>query len=105
MFRDRGGLELARDYFRDMALYKGSALHHYSFARVHFALGDFEGAVNCLTVAIVTDQVWPVEWPSGHNPHLLRGIAHLMLGDCEAAASDRVSEIESGDADDRVGSP
>ena len=101
MFRDPGGLELARDYFRDMALFKGSALHHYSFARVHFALGDFEGAINCLTVAIVTDQVWPVEWPVGHDPHLLRGIAHLMLGDCEAAASDRVSEIEGG-ADDRA---
>ena len=91
-----GGLEIARDFYRDLALYKGSALHHYCLGRVCFGLGDFEGAVNCLTVAIVTDQVWPVEWPVGHNPHLLRGIAHLALGDCEAAARDRVSDIRSG---------
>ena len=91
-----GGLEIARDFYRDLALYKGSALHHYCLGRVCFDLGDFEGAVNCLTVAIVTDQVWPVEWPVGHNPYLLRGIAHLALGDCEAAARDRVSDIRSG---------
>ena len=95
-YRSAGGLEFARDFYRDLALWKGSALHHYCLGRVCFGLGDFEGAVNCLTVAIVTDQVWPVEWPVGHNPHLLRGIAHLALGDCEAAARDRVSDIESG---------
>ena len=94
-YRSAGGLELVRDFYRDLALWKGSALHHYCLGRVCFGLGDFEGAVNCLTVAIVTDEVWPVEWPVGHNPHLLRGIAHLALGDCEAAARDRVSDIRS----------
>ena len=99
--RDLGGLELAWEFFRDLSVWKGSALHHYCLGRVYFALGDFQGAVSCLTVAIVTDQVWPVEWPVGHSPHLLRGVAHLMLGDCEAAARHLVSEI-AGDAGERA---
>lgn len=93
MFRDPGGLEFALEYFRDLAVFRGSALHHYGLGRAYFAMGNFEGAVTCLTVAIETDQVWPVEWPAGHSPHLLRGVAHLMLGDCVAAARDSASEI------------
>ena len=97
MFRDPGGLEFALPYFRNLAILEGSALHHYCLGRVHFALGRFESAVACLTVAIETDQVRPVEWAEGHSPHLLRGVAHLILGDCEAAARDSASEI-AGDA-------
>ena len=100
MFRDPGGLEFALAYFRNLSIFEGSALHHYCLGRTYFAMGDFEGAVTCLSVAIVTDQTWPVEWPAGHSLHLLRGVAHLMLGDCEAAARGSASEI-TGDAVDR----
>ena len=99
LFRDPGGMEFALAYFRNLAIFKGSALHHYCLGRVFFAMGDFERAIDCLTVAIQTDEVWPVEWPAGHSPHLLRGVAHLMLGDCEAAARDSASEL-AGDAVD-----
>ena len=99
MFRDPGGLEFALAYFRNLAIFEGSALHHYCLGRTLFAMGDFEGAIACLTVAIQTDEVWPVEWPAGHSPHLLRGVSHLMLGDCEAAARDCASEL-AGDAVD-----
>ena len=97
--RAKGTLEEALTFYRELSIWKGSALHEYSVGRAYCGLGDFEGAIACLSEAIYVDRKSPVEWPGRHNPYLLRADAHYELGEYEAAVSDYNAGIAIGRRD------